>query len=61
MSEMKTLVITIPDAVKLTGMPRYAIDHMIKEKKIKYVKSGKKYFINRESLIRYVGGENDEG
>ena len=42
-----------------TDITLYAIRKMIKENKIPYVRSGKKYLINVETLIEYLKGNKN--
>lgn len=50
---------TINECAKLTNLAKYHIRQLVLNEKIKYVKAGKKYLINFESLITYLQeGEN---
>lgn len=39
------------------GITEYAIRKMVKNGEIPFIKSGKKYLINVENLIKYINGE----
>lgn len=45
---------TITQAREKTGFSRVFLMELIKSGKIKYVKAGKKYIINAESLCEYL-------
>ena len=44
---------TINEASKISGLAKYRIRQMVLQNKVKYVRAGKKYLINIESLIEY--------
>lgn len=45
---------TINEASKISGLAKYRIRQIVLENKVKYVKAGKKYLINVDSLIEYL-------
>ncbi len=45
---------TINKASKISGLAKYRIRQMVLQNKVKYVRAGKKYLINIESLIDYL-------
>lgn len=45
---------TINEASKISGLAKYSIRQMVLQNKVKYVRTGKKYLINIESLIEYL-------
>lgn len=45
---------TINEASKISGLAKYRIRQMVLQNKVKYVRAGKKYLINIESLIDYL-------
>lgn len=45
---------TINEASKISGLAKYRIRQMVLQNKVKYVRTGKKYLINIESLIEYL-------
>ncbi len=45
---------TINEASKISGLAKYRIRQMVLQNKVKYVRAGKKYLINIESLIEYL-------
>lgn len=55
-------MITIPEAAKESGLPLHFLRQLCLNRKVKIVKAGKKYLINRDSLIQYLteGDETDE-
>lgn len=51
----------IKEASEFMGLSQYCIRRLCKEGKIKFIKSGNKYYINMPSLIAYCeGGEVNE-
>lgn len=57
------MMLTIKEAMTLTGMPYYAIRKLCIDGKVRYVRSGTKYYLSRESLESYLlgGDENCSG
>jgi len=53
------VMVTIDAAAAKFGLSRHLVRSLVLEKKIKYVKSGKKYLVNEGSLISYLN-EGDE-
>lgn len=52
------MMITIKQAMELSGLPYYAIRKLCLDGKVGYVRSGTKYYLNRESFEAYLkGGE----
>lgn len=45
---------TINEASRISGLAKYRIRQIVLENKVKYVKAGKKYLINVDSLIEYL-------
>ena len=45
---------TINEASKISGLAKYRIRQMVLQNKVKYVRAGKKYLINIESLVEYL-------
>ena len=59
MPEMKT----INQAAEIAGLSKYFVRQLVLQQKIKFVKTGKKYLVNIESLIKYLNNgdlQNDE-
>lgn len=52
-------MLSIHDTQKLTGLSYVHIRHLIETGEVKYVKAGKKFLVNLESLIKYLN--NEEG
>ena len=50
MPEMKK----INQAAEIAGLSKYFVRQLVLQQKIKYVKTGKKYLVNIESLIDYL-------
>ena len=53
------MMITIKEAVELTGLSYYAIRNMCLNGSIRYIRSGNKYYLNRASLLEYLGAADD--
>lgn len=53
---MKKLL-TIAEAAEETGVPYRAIRTCILNGDIRYVKVGRRYYINSESLMKFIEGE----
>ena len=47
---------TLKQASAETGLSYYFLRNLCLQKKIKFVRSGTKYFINKASLLEYIGG-----
>lgn len=50
---------SLREASKETGLPYAFILSLCKEEKVKSVKSGKKFYVNMESLKEYCSGKAD--
>lgn len=50
-------MLSIRDTQKLTGLSYVHIRHLIETGEVKYVKAGRKYLVNLESLIAYLNNE----
>lgn len=60
-NELKIPILrTIEECAKATEISKYHIRQLVLNNKIKYIRSGKKYLINFESLIQYLNSENNE-
>lgn len=44
---------TINECAQLSGLAKYAIRKLVLDNKVKYVKLGKKFLVNFDSLIEY--------
>ncbi len=51
------LVLSISQVVEMTKLPDHFVRRLVLEKKVHFVKSGKKYLISVESLRNYLNGE----
>lgn len=51
------MMLTLKDAMELTGLPYYALREMCLNGKVHCIKSGTKYYIYRESLMLYLTGK----
>ena len=51
---------TIKECSKLTGLSYWCIAKMVKEKKVKYIKSGNRTYINFGSLCAFLGNTENE-
>lgn len=47
-------MVTISECAELSGLAKYAVRRLVFDNKVKYVKLGKKYLINFDSLIEYL-------
>ena len=47
-------MVTINECAKLSGLAKYAIRRLVLDSKVKYIKLGKKYVVNFDSLIEYL-------
>ena len=45
---------TIKAAAAETGLAEYFVRRLVKEGKVRYVKAGKKFLVNLDSLISYL-------
>lgn len=45
---------TIKQASKIIGLAEYHVRQLVKQSKVKFVRTGKKYLINLDSLIEYL-------
>ena len=58
MSDNKVRLLTISEAIELVdGLTKYQIRMMIKNGQLPCIKAGKKIFINRDILIRFLNNE----
>ena len=59
-TETKITMLTINEAAALVeGLSEYRVRQMCKGNQIPCVKAGKKYLINKEVFLRYLGGDTD--
>lgn len=54
------MMLTITDAMKITGLPYSALRRFCIEGKVAFVRSGNKYYINKSSLLAFLGGSSHE-
>lgn len=45
---------SICECSQITGLAKYHVRQLVLQDKIKYVKAGRKYLVNLESLIKYL-------
>lgn len=45
---------SICECSQITGLAKYHVRQLVLQDKIKYVKAGRKYLVNQESLIEYL-------
>lgn len=45
---------SISECSQITGLAKYHVRQLVLQDKIKYVKAGRKYLVNLESLIEYL-------
>ena len=53
------VMLSIKQAAQLTNLSPTFIRRLVWENKVIYIKSGVKYLINRDSLIRLLNGETE--
>ena len=58
MTEIQRMA-SIADCAKETGLSYYYIRQLVLENKIRYVKSGKKTYVNVNSLNNYLNGKEE--
>lgn len=51
------LYLSVKEAAAYTGISEYYIREFIKDKKIPYIETGKKFLINRIELEKYLKGQ----
>ena len=57
-TETKVVMLTIKEAAALVdGLTEYRVRELCRSGELPTVKAGKKYLINRDVLIRYLGGD----
>lgn len=58
MDENKVILLTIKEAAELvSGLSQYQIRLMIKNKQLPYIQAGRKFFINKDVLLKHLGVE----
>lgn len=56
-TETKVVMLTIKEAAALVdGLTEYRVRELCRSGKLPCIKAGKKYLINRDVLIRFLGG-----
>ncbi len=54
-------MITINEAAQIVKLAKYHIRQLVLQDKVKYVKAGRKYLLNLDSLINYLqNGDKNE-
>ncbi len=54
-------MITINEAAQIVKLAKYHIRQLVMQDKVKYVKAGRKYLLNLDSLINYLqNGDKNE-
>lgn len=54
-------MITINEAAQIVKLAKYHIRQLVLQDKVKYVKSGRKYLLNLDSLVNYLkNGDTEE-
>ncbi len=54
-------MLSIAEAADRTGLPRHYVRQLVLQGKIVYISSGKKYFVNLNSLVAFLyEGERNE-
>ena len=51
------MMLTINEAMELTHLPYSTIRRLCLEGKVIYIRSGKKFYINKNSLVSFLSGE----
>lgn len=52
----KPFMVTVPEACKRTGLTKYMIRKMIKKKMFSFIQVGRKLYVNYDSLIECLSG-----
>ena len=52
-------MVTVKEASNETGLPEYLIRKLCITKKVKAIKSEKKYYLNADSLMRFLTDEKE--
>ena len=56
----KIVMLTIKEAAALVdGLTEYRVREMCRSGELPCIKAGKKYLINKDVLIRFLGGDRD--
>ena len=50
------MMITIQEAMQISGLPYYAVRKLCLDGKVVFVRSGKKIYLNRESFENFLKG-----
>ena len=59
-TETKVVIITIKEAAALVdGLTEYRVRELCQSGELPCIKAGKKYLINRDVLIRFLGGDTE--
>ena len=59
-NKTKITMLTIKEAAALVdGLTEYRIRQLCRSGELPCIKAGKKYLINKDVLIRYLGGDTD--
>jgi len=51
---------TINECAQITGLARYHVRQLVLQLKVKYIKAGKKYLINLNSLLDYLNSGEEK-
>ena len=58
--ETKIVMLTIKEAAALVdGLTEYRVRELCRSGELPCIKAGKKYLINRDVLIRFLGGDTE--
>ncbi len=59
-NETKIVMLTIKEAAALVdGLTEYRVRELCRSGELPCIKAGKKYLINRDVLIRFLGGDTE--
>ena len=59
-NEGRIVMLTIKEAAALVdGLTEYRVRQLCRSGELPCIKAGKKYLINKDVLIRYLGGDTD--
>ena len=59
-NEKRMVMLTIKEAAALVdGLTEYRVREMCRSGELPCIKAGKKYLINKDVLIRFLGGDTD--
>lgn len=55
-----SIMLTVNEAIEISGLTRYCVMQLVHENKVKSIRSGTKFYVNYESLCKYLGCTGEE-